>query len=78
VKRRFGLAIRQLRHELGVSQEVLAKKAQIAGTYLTGVETGDRNPTLQNISRLAKALGVPIADLFSINRDTQPAPPARQ
>jgi transcriptional regulator with XRE-family HTH domain len=64
VKRRFGMAIRQLRQERGVSQESLARKARFARSYLTGVETGDRNPTLQNISRLAEALEVPIADLF--------------
>ena len=64
VKRQFGSAIRQLRRERGVSQESLARKARLARTYLTGVEMGVRNPTLQNISRLANALGVPIAELF--------------
>lgn len=64
VKKRLGSAIRELRRERGVSQESLARKARLARTYLIGVETGDRNPTLQNISRLANALGVPIADLF--------------
>ena len=41
-----------------MSQEQLARLAKIHRTYLSGVETGTRNPTLEVVERLAKALGV--------------------
>jgi transcriptional regulator with XRE-family HTH domain len=75
VRLKFGLAVRELRLKQGLSQEALAKAAQLSRTYLTGVETGRRNPTLHNISRLADALGVPIRRLFRVSSypDSDPA-----
>lgn len=69
MRKHFGLAIRELRRKRGISQEALAKAAQLSRTYLTEVETGRRNPTLNNISRLADALGVPIRRLFRVHLD---------
>ena len=68
VRKKLGLAIRQVRRKRRISQEALAKRARLNRSYLTGVETGKRNPTLQTISRLAVALGVPIADFFRVRR----------
>ena len=62
--KRFGTRVRGLRHEKGVSQEALAEKAGIHRTYMGGIERGERNLCLRNIDRLAKALGVPVRDLF--------------
>ena len=59
VAKQLGLAIRELRRKRGFSQYALAKAAHMSRTYLTGVETGRRNPTLYNISRLADTLEVP-------------------
>jgi transcriptional regulator with XRE-family HTH domain len=64
VQQRLGRAIRERRERAGLSQEGLADKAAIHRTYLSGVETGDRNPTVEVIARIAKALGIPIAALF--------------
>jgi transcriptional regulator with XRE-family HTH domain len=55
---------RSLRAARGWSQERLAEEAGIHRTYLGGIETARRNPSLRNLIRLARALGVPIADLF--------------
>jgi transcriptional regulator with XRE-family HTH domain len=55
--------VRAFRHEVGVSQEALALKAGIHRTYIASLEAGQRNPSLELIARLAKALGVDAADL---------------
>ena len=50
--------IRLLRAEKGMSQEALAFDSGINRTYVSDVERGIRNVSLDNISRFAKALGV--------------------
>jgi transcriptional regulator with XRE-family HTH domain len=60
----FGKRLRELRLQAGFSQEELAAKADLHWTYVGGIERGERNPGLVNITRLAKALGAPAAALF--------------
>jgi transcriptional regulator with XRE-family HTH domain len=64
VVRKFAVRIRNLRNQHGWSQERLAEEAGIHRTYLGGIETARRNPSLRNIIRIAVALGVPVAALF--------------
>jgi transcriptional regulator with XRE-family HTH domain len=64
VQERFGQRLRKLRIQKGLSQEKLAELAGLHRTYVSGVERGERNISLVNIERLAKALGVPMADLM--------------
>lgn len=54
----FGATVRELRKKLGYSQEVLAEKADLHRTYIGGIERGERNISLVNIVRLARALKV--------------------
>lgn len=61
----FGRRVRELRKERGLSQEELAHRAGMHSTYLGGIERGERNPALLNISKIARALRVTIQDLFS-------------
>ncbi|TAL06505.1 MAG: XRE family transcriptional regulator [Chloroflexota bacterium] len=60
----FGAALREVRSLRGVSQEVLAQRAQVQRTYVVDVEQGRRNLTLRNIVRLARALDVSLAELM--------------
>jgi len=60
----FGQLMRQYRKAAGLSQEVLADRAEIHRTYIGGIERGERNPTLLMIYRLADALGIPPAKLL--------------
>lgn len=60
----FGRRVRDLRKELGLSQEALAERAQLHWTYVSAVERGLRTPGLDVIGRLATALRVTPAELF--------------
>lgn len=61
---RFGQRLREVRRKAGLSQERLADLAGLHRTYVSGVERGLRNISLENIDRLAGALGVELADLM--------------
>jgi transcriptional regulator with XRE-family HTH domain len=65
IEYRFGRAIRRRRRELDLSQEELAERAELHRNYVSGIETGTRNPSLKNIEKLAKALDISVARLFS-------------
>jgi transcriptional regulator with XRE-family HTH domain len=54
----FGRNVRKLREEQGLSQEKLATKASVDRAYLSGIESGARNPGVLTVAKLAKALGV--------------------
>lgn len=61
---KFGKRIRQLRDERGVSQEKLGELAKVHRTYVGMIERGEKNITLTNIEKFAKALKLEIKDLF--------------
>ena len=57
--------IKRLRNKLGLTQDDLAKKADITYTTLMKVESGIVNkPSVQTMAKIAKALGVSIEDLI--------------
>jgi transcriptional regulator with XRE-family HTH domain len=60
----LGSRIRHLRNAKGWSQEWLAEEAGLDRSYLAGIELGNRNPSLKAMDKLAKALAVPLYDLF--------------
>jgi transcriptional regulator with XRE-family HTH domain len=64
IRQRFGKAIRRRRRELDLSQDVLAEKAELHRTYISNLERGGINPTLENIVKLANALDISVARLF--------------
>jgi ribosome-binding protein aMBF1 (putative translation factor) len=64
IKVTFGDRIRKLRQAKGISQEDLADKAGLDRTYISSIERGKRNISLENIERLAKALKSSVRDLF--------------
>lgn len=59
----LGDRIRRHRERLGLSQEGLAYKAGINRTYIASLEAGQRNPSLDLMARLAKALGIDLGEL---------------
>lgn len=64
VRKSFGKTVRDCRVALGLSQEELAERAELHRTYVGSVERGERNISLENIVRLANALGLKPSDLL--------------
>ena len=64
IRVRFGKRIRELRLARGLSQEAFAFEADLDRTYISGIERGLRNVSLQNIEVLARTLGVSLSELF--------------
>src|SRR6058998_3148939 len=60
----FGSAVRTLRKGLAITQGELAGRAGLHRTYVTNVERGVCNLSLESISKLSKALGTSIASLL--------------
>ena len=63
---RFGSVVRSQRQSAGLSQEELAHRSGLHRTYVTDVERGARNPSLNSIKKLSDALRVSLSDLFSL------------
>ena len=60
----FGEQIRNRRIELGLSQEALAERAGLHRTYVGMIERGEKNITLYNLLKFAKALNITLGDLL--------------
>ena len=62
---KFGQKVRSERTKLSLSQEELASRAGVHRTYIGMIERGEKNITLENIEKIAKALKINIADFFN-------------
>ncbi|HTK82188.1 MAG TPA: helix-turn-helix transcriptional regulator [Bacteroidota bacterium] len=71
---KLGSAIRSLRQNLGISQEELAHRSGLHRTYITDIERGARNVTMESVTKLARALNVPLSALFA-KVDADPSDP---
>lgn len=60
----FGQRVREERQRLGLSQEKLAERAGVHRTYIGMVERAEKNITLTNIEKIAKALEVEVGTLI--------------
>ncbi len=64
----FGKNLKQLRKQKKLTQEKLAEYAGLDRTYIGGIERGERNISLINIEKIAKALDIEIYEFFQ-NKD---------
>jgi PAS domain S-box-containing protein len=65
VKKMFGASVRKWRNRRDLSQEELAKRAKLHRTYISDIEQGARNLSLESMVRLARALEISVPALFS-------------
>lgn len=65
IKLKIGQRIKELRKGIELSQESLAYKADVDRTYVTDVENGRRNVSIEILERLIKALDVSITEFFN-------------
>ena len=65
ILRRFGKRVQELRLKKGITSQMgLALKSKLDRTYIGGVERGERNISLINIEKIAKALDITLDDLL--------------
>ena len=64
LKKLLGMAIKAERSLLDISQEELAYRAGLHRTYVSDLERGARNPSLDTIEKLAQALQLSVSSLF--------------
>ena len=62
---KFGNKVKKERTKLGLSQESLAAKAGVHRTYIGMIERAEKNITLENIEKVARALNLKLSDFFS-------------
>jgi len=65
VKELVGKRVKELRKNLTLSQEALAYKAEVDRTYVTDVENGRRNISIETLKKIIDALEVSISDFFN-------------
>jgi len=63
-KKIIGLRIKEIRKSKGLSQETLAEKAETSPNYLSRMERGTENPTLDMLIKLSNALEVEMWEIF--------------
>jgi transcriptional regulator with XRE-family HTH domain len=68
--KQFGANVRSLRQKMGISQEKLAELANLHRTYVGSIERGERNVSLENIGKIARALGVHPKELLADSKQT--------
>jgi CheY-like chemotaxis protein/DNA-binding XRE family transcriptional regulator len=64
VKSLLGAEVKRRRSRLGISQEELGERAALHRTYVSDVEAGKRNLSLESLERLARALGSSLSSVF--------------
>lgn len=70
----FGLHILKLRQRAGLSQEALAARANLSRHYISELESGNRNPSLEVLIQLAWGLNTPLSEVV----DFEPSVKNRQ
>lgn len=63
IQRHLGEAVKHVRTKVGMTQEQLANKIDMHATYISDIERGARNPSWEAIVRLAKGMGVGVAEI---------------
>ena len=62
--RRLGWKVRQMREAKGWTQETLAERSGLDRSYIAGIEAGLRNPSIRALAKVARGLGITLAQLF--------------
>ena len=66
MQKEFGIALKKLREETGLSQEKFALSIGMDRTYYASVEAGKRNISLRNICKIAKGFDISVSALFVV------------
>ena len=67
IKEKIGKRLRELRSVNGISQEKFSFQCGLDRTYISGVEQGRRNVSIENIEKIASAFNISVYDFFNSN-----------
>jgi len=67
LRKQFGLRVKELRKATGLSQEAFADRCGFVRSYMSRIERGKANPSLDAVQDLADALGVEVIKLFVLD-----------
>ncbi len=70
-KKTLGIAIRQTRVALALSQEELADNCSLHRTYIGSVERGERNIAIDNVIKISEALNCKVSELVILAEDME-------
>lgn len=65
IRVQFGLRVKQMREERGLTQRAFSDSIGMSHTYLADIERGSRNVSIDNIKRIADGFGVTFGELTS-------------
>ena len=65
IKEKVGQRIKELRTKQGLSQEEFAFKCDLDRTYITSLERGKRNISLENLEKIAKTFNMTLGEFFN-------------
>lgn len=74
LSKQLGACIRELRLQTGQSQVVFGERCGFYQTYLSRIENGRANPTINAVEVIANTLGITVFELFDRVREQMPAP----
>ena len=77
LSKQLGACIRELRLQTGLSQVEFGERCGFYQTYLSRIENGRANPTLNAIEVIANTLGLTVFELFDMVREQMPPPKKR-
>lgn len=69
---RFGVVVRRLRNRVSWSQEEFAFQVGIHRTYIGAIERGEKTVTIETAAKIARALGMPLSQLFVALEEDNP------
>lgn len=78
LSKQLGACIRELRLQTGLSQVEFGERCGFYQTYLSRIENGRANPTLNAVEVIANTLGMTVFELFDRVREKEPAPRRRR
>lgn len=74
----LGLAIKQVRNQMGLSQEDLSSRTSISQTSISQIENGIKSPSKKTLNKICEVLEIPVAVLYIIGIQDSDVPPSRK
>lgn len=62
----IGARVKEIRNKKGLTQEQLSERMEINPKYLSSIERGNENPTLNTLIKLSESLEVDLGEIFSL------------